>query len=124
MDPTRPPQDPLPKAPQPPLKSPPQAPRLGRQLWGGPYLPPILGALWAGPPIWGEGRSPPCRQPPQPRGQPLVARREAGARDLVAAPPPPKPALPHLWAGLPNIRASIVFTARPAQRLKKTIGAA
>jgi hypothetical protein len=52
---------------------------------------------------------------------------EARARDLVAAPPgppPPRPALSHLWAGPPNFGASVVFTARPAQRLEKTIGAA
>jgi hypothetical protein len=35
-----------------------------------------------------------------------------------------RPALPHLWAGLPNFGASVVFTAHPAQRSEKTIGVA
>jgi hypothetical protein len=47
-----------------------------------------------------------------------------GARDLVAAPPLPRPALPHFWVGPPNFGASVVVTARLAQKSKKTIGAA
>jgi hypothetical protein len=47
----------------------------------------------------------------------------ARARNLVAAPPLPRPALPHLWAGPPNFGASVVVTAHPTQRSKETIGA-
>jgi hypothetical protein len=34
------------------------------------------------------------------------------------------PVLPHFWVGLPNFGTSVVYTAHPAQRSEKTIGAA
>jgi hypothetical protein len=37
-------------------------------------------------------------------------------REFDPAPPPPKPALAHLWAGPTKFIPSVVFTARPAQR--------
>jgi hypothetical protein len=44
-----------------------------------------------------------------------------GGPGFHPAPPFPRPALPHLWAGLPNFGASVVFTARPTQGSEKTI---
>jgi hypothetical protein len=46
-----------------------------------------------------------------------------GGPGFHLASPFPRLALPHLWAGPPNFGASVVFTARPAQRSEKTIGA-
>jgi hypothetical protein len=74
---------------------------------------------------------PPLPPPPKAKGK---RRKKRGRRGggisggkgglgFHPAPPFPRPALSHLWAGPPNFGASIVFIARPAQKLKKTIGA-
>jgi hypothetical protein len=49
--------------------------------------------------------------------------RGKGGLGFHPAPPFPRPALPHLWAGSPNFGASVVFIAYPAQRSEKTIEA-
>jgi hypothetical protein len=140
-----PPKTPLPKplqSPPPPSPSkvpPPPSPPTWRAIMGwalptshierpnygvGPALLHIGGPM-GGLPNMGEGKLPLCGQSPRPGGgRPLVVRREAGACDLVAAPPSPRPALPHFWTRLPNFGASVVFTTCLAQRSEKTIGAA
>jgi hypothetical protein len=66
---------------------------------------PRIIALWAAPMTGGEGVG------------------GAGACNLVATPPlPPKLALSHFWTGPPNFGANVIFIARPAQRLKKSLG--
>jgi hypothetical protein len=47
-----------------------------------------------------------------------------GGPGFHPAPPFPRPALPHLWAGPPNFGDSVIVTARPAQKSEKIIGAA
>jgi hypothetical protein len=81
----------------------------------------------------------PTRAPPRPPPQPPNATPQVppswealgglgGAWDRefdpTPPPPPPKPALPHLWVGPAKFLPSIVFTAHPAQKYKKIIGAA
>jgi hypothetical protein len=79
----------------------------------------------AAAPRVGQPRIAALRVAPQPGGSTEGRPGGAGAHDLVATPPPlVRPAMPHLWARPPNFGASVVYTARPAQRLKKTIGAA
>jgi hypothetical protein len=83
------------------------------------------GALLAA--MVGGGR--PLASPPKAKGK---GRRKGGGGvsggkggpRFHPAPPFPRPALSHLWAGLPNFGDSVVVTARPAQRSEKIIGAA
>jgi hypothetical protein len=103
----------------------------------GPTLPPtwkahvggLVGPAYKCLQVGGEGKEPGIATrtrtpPPRLRKRPPVARPRRKGPGFRPAPPFPRLALPHLWAGLPNFQPSVYFTARLAWSSKKTIRAA
>jgi hypothetical protein len=87
-----------------------------------PFLPPssLLSPLALGGEAKGEGREEGGKKGGG-RGRGVSGGK--GGLGFHPAPPFPRPTMPYLWIGPPNFGASVVFTARPAQRSEKTIGA-